>query len=271
MALNLTFALGMLKKGDMSYLILEPLSYHQIIFEIHRLLLDMVSKKSIYVYGAPFVGWEKKTQIPLELKEIARLFKGAEALYLKTGQGWDVYVAPGGGARIHLNILRMRGKKLTLVVSDFLPSRDEAVTDILTEHGLKLQSSHTINMENRLKDGSIEKYSNYIRTFVGKVSDLGLVVQVLFRSQHLFWLRLNLPPEDARRKEALLIRTILETYLKRPNLPAVPWGDIIYNSDLRDILGQLSNNETVNLITRLLALPLPQLKERARKGYHLNY
>lgn len=251
--------------GRDEFIVRDPISYHKTAWEAHRLLVDAVKKGGLQHYKNKLVGWKSYRCVPVEVRGFSKHFP-ASAVFLRTDVGWAAYVSPGaGGLEDHFTTVRKVVDRLEGSLSDFMDTRTNALKDILSSLGFKITGTKKIPMG---KIGDTDSY-NYILDIEGASSLLGALVEVLFRSQHMVFLRVHSwAQEDARRRETRILKHLLQEYLKQPGMPYVEWGDIICDSDLQEILGYIPENDALKLINNLLKLPFAEFRRVIRKKYH---
>jgi len=262
---SLELAYQQIKSQREEFIVRSPASYHQVLFEAHRLLLDTAKKGGFVKHRNTFIGWKNLYSVPREVRLFSKRLYGS-GTFVRTKDGWRAYIHPRGGCPIHFSVIVKTGNQLNARLSDYLPSRAAAIKDILSSRGAKHLGTSVI-CRAWLDDSARSKY-NYIIEYEGKSPLLGVIIELLFRSQHMFWLEVKAPTqEEAGRKERLIIRHLLESYLITPNLPLLGWGDAIGFSTLANKFGACSDNETVKTLNELIRLPKRRFAKTLREKY----
>jgi hypothetical protein len=250
-------------EGDDEFVVHNPASYHHTVWEAHRLLVDAAKKTGFKHHGNVLIGWKSYRDAPLEIRELSKPLPRA-ATVLITDNGWVAYITPAGGRPGHFTIVKKAGEGLEISLSDFMRTRTNAVVGVLSSLGFGVSGTKTIRLD--------DENSNYMVDMRGGYGLLGALIQVLFRSQHMFWLELDAAtPEEKERRETLVIRRLLEEYTKRPHLPYIMWGEFICFSDLHEILGSCPEGEMLATIDKLLQLSKAEAKRVLRQEYHFEW
>jgi hypothetical protein len=263
-------ALEKISRGDVEFISRSPHSYHQVAWEAHRLLVETVRQGGTKYYNTLFIGWGR--DIPAELKPMAKLFYGrfrsygGEMVVLKT-EGWKAYISAGGNP-VHFTTVERRNDELLADISDFVPSRLDAVKEVLLQHGFEQTHLYIIERPITLKGGETDIYRNFLLGLRGHVSLLQTLVRVLFISTYL-----ALSWTEDRGRESLVKRYIIEDYLRDPQ-PASKvklFAEEIVFSDLSDILSKCSDDEVRRILGELLSMPREEVWRTVHEKYHFKW
>jgi hypothetical protein len=212
-----------------------------------------------------FIGWQSMQKVPKEARDFSRLVPGAAA-FLNLDGGWIAFICPEKVLETHFFIVRSEGCVIQLILSDFMPSSSDAKKEVLTSEGLRLTSEDTIQRA-EVEPYDMERYV-YLTSFEGGRDTLEAVVQTVRRSKHFYFINVNAPWGEAKKRETFIMKRILEAGIRNPSLPCVDWlSEVIADSTLSDTFGFCSYSKMRKVLDKLATLRSRELLREARREY----
>jgi len=263
-----------IKKGLTEFVAAAEKSYHNILFELHDLLLRQIQKAAKRWLLVRFTGWAHVSEMPAEARDFAHAFnrffraapgrQRASTFITKRAGGWKAYIKMGQ-MPVHYTILYKDREQLTLTFSDYVKGRAESVKDILTKD---LLFNVVSEMSIKWTEKEMAFDTNYLTEFTTKgEADMERLVSVLFWSNEMPMV-FGLPAkfeneyrdayEMAYKKEVHVRKRLLRHHISKrvPKQPTIAF--FIYCSNMIYALLQSSYTNINKMLDDLLSAEDPQ-------------